>query len=662
MSTELETRAPRMRCYECGSTEIASVCHHCARAMCATDSPAILTDAGRPVSHEFDGLELDQSAAHHCADCHHVVKGRLGRLIVAAAVAAVLGLVLLTGPTVGLGVLVTVVAVAAAVAAVLVDRTRAPHRLPDRPPVPLVPNVQSIHLVETLRGVLRLDPAGKYHTSAAPVAGSLTVAMTFGRPDRDRLDRYRRTYRLTPADDIEYSAGFVALRGPAGLRFADADVRGNVLPLRGRIRDLPFFGGPQEHRSGQWSVRLEHELLVPLQADELPIWLTPSLVPESDQRTLELELQWARFGSPQKPLPVDRIELLSIDVPIAWGNVENATISWANMDDGATNRATVRTEERGTGDDDVVRVIEWMQLAVKDPTGAAGTATVDSAGRPARRLKLSVRFENRIVLTDTVRGRLAVAFKGALSGVAGLTLYHPLGGRRPERIEKSVRTRLNAGFELSLAGIRYQDVRVVPDRKLPADRDKPASDEFAGVIPDDATMTDLTNAMSDQGYYVKRVIENPPRSGGRANVVNRIWDVAGRRYDGVYPVDFHLVLTGEEIGRGDIRAQTGNAKVHLTVQGAYASADMEKRIVREWERLHGLTVDTLRSRPAAPPAEPVIDPDGVGPPVGERPRGGGGDPRRRRLAELDDAFVRGDIPEDLYREIKGRLEQDDPDY
>ena len=100
---------------------------------------------------------------------------------------------------------------------------------------------------------------------------------------------------------------------------------------------------------------------------------------------------------------------------------------------------------------------------------------------------------------------------------------------------------------------------------------------------------------SDRGYYVKRVIENPPRSGARANVVNRYWDIAGRRYDGVYPVDFHIVLTGEELHKGEIRASTGNTKTRITVQGAYASVPMEKRIVNEWEKLHELAIETLRA-------------------------------------------------------------------
>jgi hypothetical protein len=39
-----------------------------------------------------------------------------------------------------------------------------------------------------------------------------------GKPDGDRLDRYRDRYGLTPDHDLRFCAGFAVLQGPAGLR------------------------------------------------------------------------------------------------------------------------------------------------------------------------------------------------------------------------------------------------------------------------------------------------------------------------------------------------------------------------------------------------------------------------------------------------------------
>ena len=123
---------------------------------------------------------------------------------------------------------------------------------------------------------------------------------------------------------------------------------------------------------------------------------------------------------------------------------------------------------------------------------------------------------------------------------------------------------------------------------------------FAEVVPDHSAVIALTNAISEQGYYVKRVIENPPQVGAHANRVNRYWDIAGRRYRGVYPIDFHLIVTGEEVYDGDIRAHGGTTQTTLTVQGAFANPTMEAQVEGVWEQLHDLIAETCDSARGGP--------------------------------------------------------------
>jgi len=126
-----------------------------------------------------------------------------------------------------------------------------------------------------------------------------------------------------------------------------------------------------------------------------------------------------------------------------------------------------------------------------------------------------------------------------------------------------------------------QEVAGGRDSKREEAGDKPETVTFEGVIPDHDTVIALTNAVSEQGFYVKRVIENPPRTGGRANVVNRYWDIAGRRYLGVYPIDFHLILTGEEVYMGEIRAQAGTTRTAIISRDSSA-------VTRRINHLRGL--------------------------------------------------------------------------
>jgi hypothetical protein len=236
-----------------------------------------------------------------------------------------------------------------------------------------------------------------------------------------------------------------------------------------------------------------------------------------------------------------------------------------------------------------------------------------------------------------------------------------------------VKTHVVLDFELSLANTRYQEVRLVPDRKLPEDQERREPDDPFPVVPNDETVIRLTNALSgqdqdqdqdqDQEYYIKRIIENPPRSGPRANLIRRYWDIAGRRYIGVYPIDFHIILTGEEINRGAIRAHSGTTRACITVQGSYANTYMRGLVEKEWDRLHRLTVETLRSLtyPAPPGPDPL---GGWGDPLGGRvPTGGGNgagpdhtpmNPARllELLGLLDEAFLHGRISDERYREMQ----------
>ena len=123
----------------------------------------------------------------------------------------------------------------------------------------------------------------------------------------------------------------------------------------------------------------------------------------------------------------------------------------------------------------------------------------------------------------------------------------------------------------------------MPNQNRPEERLKHEEERFEGVVPDYRTVALLTNTLSDDGYYVKRVVENPPQPGTKAGVLNRFWDIAGRLYDGVYPIDFHLVITGEEVHDGP--TPTGTMTVGLAVRGTHATTVMEEKVVREWEQL-----------------------------------------------------------------------------
>src|ERR1039458_1185624 len=104
MPVKTVERAPEVSCYRCGSTDIYSVCHHCAKPMCETHSPFAFRvsgklardpgTSGKPASQEHGGLKLEppQAAVYHCEEHDHAVNG-LDRWVVIGAAVAVIGLI-----------------------------------------------------------------------------------------------------------------------------------------------------------------------------------------------------------------------------------------------------------------------------------------------------------------------------------------------------------------------------------------------------------------------------------------------------------------------------------------------------------------------------------------------------------------------------------------
>lgn len=426
------------------------------------------------------------------------------------------------------------------------------------PQLQLFPRVRTTSIVETLSGHVTLNPDQDYLATTTSAAGLLTAEMTFGPADVQQVRRHRAKHKLE-SDDLPFSAGAIVLRGQIGADFSEDDahrMRGNqVVVLQDRTTAHPSLQGRGGRDRGRWTVELPYDIR-PQPGEEswdVPVWLTPGLVPESGRRALDLELQWRKFGPGDSELVLDQVELLLVRVPAKWGSIESASPS-----------ATIGQEKGTSGS---FRTIEWKQL---QPDSARG-----------RRIHLSVRFENTIDdVEEVITGWFDVSFTGALSGIEGVTAFDATG--TPGRVSNAQqpKTRIHVDFELSLASLRYQEVLSV----------SPGGDEggveFDDVIPDHITVAHLTDRLSQAGYYVKRVIENPSRSSRRANIINRVWDIAGRHYDGIYPIDFHLTLTGEEEHDGQPRAFRGQTRAKLVVHGAYANDDMRDNIDAAYESLN----------------------------------------------------------------------------
>jgi hypothetical protein len=530
--------------------------------------PGGSADDARPVSRELAGLGLVRmrEAVYHCKDDAHIVRGgHLMWTVIGAGVAA-LGF-LLVFASVSAGLVVLLIGALIAGVAQLV-RWMAAQRM-TRPPLPLVPQVNTVDLVERLTGHVRLED-NTYTSKVRSLSGEMTVDLS-SNDGRAVLREYRKKFGVPGTEAVPFSAGYLMVQGDAGLAFLAGQTAvlsgGTGIALGGESADEhELFPVDPDRPQGQHTLVLDYQVQADRTPPEIPLWIVPSLVPGSDRRTLEIDLHCNPIGPKERRLGLAVFDLVELRVPPGWGTVESS------------EPGRMETEEP-SGTHGARRVIRWRQVKPRPgehslPLKLRFKRSVTEIDEPAA--PASGPHDDGADAPLTLSGTLEATFEGLLSGVDGVGVFLPGGGpgyAPPTRRQ----TKVAVTFEVSLRSIRYQDDRIVPDehdaRDVEDGRHRPV--EFAGVVPDYRTVAALTDAISDDNFYVKSVVEHPPYGDdGRPGVLNRVWDIAGRRYVNLFPIDFDINLRGEEFAAG---ALAGKTIAQVTVKGAYTVGTLVDR-------------------------------------------------------------------------------------
>jgi hypothetical protein len=583
MFLEVIDRAPEARCYQCGSTDIRSVCHHCSRPMCArhgsvavrervtspsgapgaTGVPAGSSASGgvgspgdeldgpdtRPISREFAGLKLlpIRAAVHHCEDHDHIV----GRLM--AGIKAVNG--------------------------VFGGR---PTPVGDLPPLPVFPDVNAVSVVERLTGDVQLTEAG-YVSTLQHVEGEIAIGMTHPQARwQETMGRYRKRHQLPEDYPVTFAAGFAMLRGQAGLAFdAGQDAvlpDGLGLAFHGDVGGHDLFDAKRGRPQGEWELSARYKLQSDRAPQDIPLWIVPSLGATSGKRVLVIDLHWNMPEVDGSRVELNRFELIEFLVPHQWGNLKSSSPP------GAASSAPAPGQPR---------IIRWRQHrpAADDRRHRSGPAAAPQS------MTLRLEFEKSILDQPWLSGSLRATFDRTLSGVTGIDFYLPGGG--PVRyLDVKPRTEISVRFDISLSALRYQERRAVPDdsQATGEDESRRMPDEFSGVVPDYRTVAELTNAISADGYYVKTVVEDHPNRDLLDRTIKRGWDITGRWYEGVFPINFIISLHGTEPQASVAGQVVGRTAVKVTVDGTFPNAEMKKKIEDKWDGLHARVTELLAAR------------------------------------------------------------------
>lgn len=628
MDGTITERMPEAHCYRCGAVEIAGVCAQCQQLMCQEHLPpessrwlrwiAQLLRRLHVVGQPYDG------SVRLCHDCQSrpmlpylmfillLALAYIAYGIYAWTQGAIWGLAVSFIGVVWLGVLW-------GLPRYLANESRGRWRRT----IQMAPRVNKCRIEEHVLGAIELDQEGAYHVADPVANGRVLLDLSLSAADQERVIAFRSKHRKRDRAELDYHAGFVVFKGQISNRPAlphaldchdlfqsspaandrtrsmvdSQTLPGPVVALRDRIAHAPFLADSGGHEVRHWQPIYSYSLLRKIEAKDFPVQILPAIRPDTGKHVLDLTVQWRNPFPQDSSLAAYQIDL-KLEAPLSWGAVEYAT------------EGLKPSSEEGKGPSaSPNRVLRWERTALS------------SDHQDEQKRTFTVKFNALIRQEDPVQGVVSVTFYNSLSGIAGMEYFTPAGKPSPVGEAVDIKTVVCAKFQLSLATLRHQRVLMYPNpqpdemmqedveptdaekRQMPHDQ-KVSCEELlkqtnvsprrADIRPNMATVVFLTNALSEEGFFVNWVIENPPHTGAKAEVINRYWDIGGRYFKGINPIDFHLLLTGEE------PAQPGapgpcHLEVSWSVKGAYVTYRMKCEVVGVWKQLDVLIDKVLRA-------------------------------------------------------------------
>ena len=354
------------------------------------------------------------------------------------------------------------------------------------------------------------------------------------------------------------------------------------LTFSGDVDGHALFDAKRGRPQGECQLSVHYKLQQARAPQDIPLWIVPSLGATSDKRVLMIDLHWNMPEVDGNRAELNQFELIEFQVPHQWGNLQG----WSPS--GAASSAPAPGQPR---------IVRWRQYkpTVNDRRRGSGSATAP------RSITLRMEFEKPILDQPRLSGSLHATFNRTLSGITGMDFYLP-GGGPVSYLDVKPRTQVSVRFDVSLSSLRYQERRTVPDHTNGTGEDsfRLQPDYFDGVMPDYQTVVELTNAISADGYYVKTVVEDHPNRDSRNRIFKRGWDITGRWYEGVFPINFIISLRGTEPEDKTTGSALGRTVAQVTVDGTFPNAEMKKKIEDKWDGLHARVIELLAARAVLP--------------------------------------------------------------
>lgn len=591
LQSSIKTRVPQTVCYKCDNEEIDEVCHHCGRAMCKLHVQKNIPWWIGGSHFEFVGLGMKHHPAgeegKHCEECLHFHLKPSFWIVSVAILATVVVALLLTKLNLQLTFSIFLIAifgtvVGGLIGALFVTIRNEKKKVVFQPLFPILGKLLHVIIKENINGVISLDREGSYHSSFRPrfEPGEIEVKLKLNSLDRDRLQKYKRKYNIDKSNPLFWNAGFVLLHGRPNIKFQKYNVpvelsKPYTILLNENVQESPFLLGQNSSSITEWKKSISYVFRqIPKESAEiLPIQIFPRVVRQGNGWSLELIVQVTPKMNIRGLLDSKMvIKNLKLYFSPMWGAPESVS------------ETLVYTE---SSEDFPNAMLEWKDIPIPYSQRAkivkklGEIDKVEQEKEPkdwpeefARRKSLIVRFERSILpslINEPLTGNIQVRIDHSFSGITSTSCYYPTGENlHPEKVRKEIFTNVEIDFHLDLNSLCFQEPYTHSLELISSD-----------IPPDYVMIKRLSNKLAEDGVYVQRVIENEPRTNrANAKIINRYWRLEGRKYIAVYPIDFHIVITGREHYVDRDEPESGKTDFEIKLFALIFNEDMRQEVIK----------------------------------------------------------------------------------
>jgi hypothetical protein len=602
-----EYQGATVRCYKCHSTKVTSVCHHCGRLLCAAHEvrPKLYQDPSR----EF--VPLMQPPSHkgaHCADhAHHtfsplkamtlpgLVIAVIGGLWVMARIAAMVDMVnyfiwltkqepllqavqhvvtnLAVNSTIlSISLVVLILGVILAVFGIQAYLlTRARSEKVELAAAPLIAKQHIIRIEEDIKLKLKIQEGDEPYLDVLSRKGAISTQISLDENAVEMQKAYRakcKKYGWTPKEALDM--GYLAVQRPEWITWPEAS---GALGPAGDHFHLVAQGINVEElaESGAWRefLRIEYEIgpdalntRDETQPPRFIFWLRPVIEPMSGGRILRFEFDVAEpdvAGSAAKTATLKSF-ILKID-PGAFADGD-AALPIVGTNGHLHN-------ERGE--------VQWLELPLQP--GNHSIIPDVTFRRPVSEMKqpLTATFELR--------------FDSTVSGLAlqqahiWLPTGRPLADQGGTTIVRQS-TRLTGEAFIEPSVFSYQYEFTAPAHPIECD----------GIMLTDEIVEAVIKALEKDQVYVKRVVEDAPVVALKEGALRKHkWDILGRYYAHIYPIDVHVTLAGQEsLDASDPSLSKVSGEISLRALINSQAHDMEQVVKAKCGDLHATLGEVLQ--------------------------------------------------------------------